>query len=288
MIGLGAMAAISAVPAVLQSVLGGIQARRGRKMAEGITVPEYKIPEAAGQALGLARQGVGTFEMPGQDQMIQGLEAGVAGSLNAATQAATSSSDLLSTIANVSGNKMEGMLNIGANAAQQYEQRRNAYQNALNVFASYQEKELMDKIARQQQAAGAAAGLMNVGRQNIFEGIKTGAGVGANYLMLKGMYGGGGKTTTDGSENPTVDYLKDALGNYRTTGGTSNTTDNVPMMSDVNVPSTGFTPSGGSGMGYTMQQQMMLKSLFDLVGTNKDTRYYDPGAYGYGFNPNEE
>jgi hypothetical protein len=257
--GLGTIAAISAVPAVIQSVLGGIQARRGRKMAEGITVPEYQIPEAAGQALGLARQGVGTFEMPGQDQMIQGLEAGVAGSLNAATQAATSSSDLLSTIANVSGNKMEGMLNIGANAAQQYEQRRNAYQNALNVFASYQEKELMDKIARQQQAAGAAAGLMNVGRQNIFEGIKTGAGVGANYLMLKGMYGGGGEPTTDGSENPTVDYLKDVLGNYRTTGGTGNTTDNVPMMSDVNVPST------GANFGYTTVQQMFLKKFQDLI-----------------------
>ena len=273
MIGLGTMAAISAVPAVIQSVLGGIQSRRGRKMAEGITVPEYQIPEAAGQALGLARQGVGTFEMPGQDQMIQGLEAGVAGSLNAATQAATSSSDLLSTIANVSGNKMEGMLNIGANAAQQYEQRRNAYQNALNVFASYQEKELMDKIARQQQAAGAAAGLMNVGRQNIFEGIKTGAGVGANYLMLKGMYGGGNTGST---------------GDTGTTSNTGTATDNVPMMSDVNIASTGFTPSGGSGMGYTMQQQMMLKSLFDLVGKNKDTRYYDSGAYGYEFNPNEE
>jgi hypothetical protein len=220
-------------------------------MAEGITIPEYQIPEAAGQALGLARQGVGTFEMPGQDQMVQGLEAGVAGSLNAATQAATSSSDLLSTIANVTGNKMEGMLNIGANAAQQYEQRRNAYQNALNVYAGYQEKQTMDRIARQQQAADASAGLMNVGRQNIGEAIKTGAGVGANYLMLKAMYGKGGKTTTDGSENPTVDYLKDALGNYRTT-------DNTPMISDINTPSTGLDVS--------MKQQLLLKQLQGMLG----------------------
>ncbi len=245
------MAAMSLVPAVFQGAMGAIQSRRGRKMAEGITVPEYQIPETAGQALGLARQGVGTFEMPGQDQMVQGLEAGVAGSLNAATQAATSSSDLLSTIANVTGNKMEGMLNIGANAAQQYEQRRNAYQNALNVYAGYQEKQMMDRIARQQQAADASAGLMNVGRQNIGEAIKTGAGVGANYLMLKAMYGIGGKTTKDGSENPTVDYLKDALGNYRTT-------DNTPMISDINTPSTGIDVS--------MKQQLLLKQLQGMLG----------------------
>lgn len=245
------MAAMSLAPTVFQGAMGAIQSRRGRKMAEGITIPEYQIPEAAGQALGLARQGVGTFEMPGQDQMVQGLEAGVAGSLNAATQAATSSSDLLSTIANVTGNKMEGMLNIGANAAQQYEQRRNAYQNALNVYAGYQEKQTMDRIARQQQAADASAGLMNVGRQNIGEAIKTGAGVGANYLMLKAMYGKGGKTTTDGSENPTVDYLKDALGNYRTT-------DNTPMISDINTPSTGLDVS--------MKQQLLLKQLQGMLG----------------------
>jgi hypothetical protein len=268
MIGLGTMAAMSLVPAVFQGAMGAIQSRRGRKMAEGITVPEYQIPEAAGQALGLARQGVGTFEMPGQDQMVQGLEAGVAGSLNAATQAATSSSDLLSTIANVTGNKMEGMLNIGANAAQQYEQRRNAYQNALNVYAGYQEKQMMDQIARQQQAADASAGLMNVGRQNIGEAIKTGAGVGANYLMLKAMGYGGANTNSPNN--------------------TKTTTEGAPMMSDVNVASSGYTASGGSGMGSNMRQQILLKELQGLLGKTGDTRYYDPGAYGYSFNPNEE
>lgn len=230
---LAAMAAISAIPSVVQGVSGIIQARQGRKMADQVVIPEYQTPEAVKKATALSARGVGTFEMPGQDQILQSISAQEAALLNQAEMAATGSPNLLSAMVGAASSGMASRLNVGAQAAQSYMDRVRGYESSLQTLGSYQEKEMMDKIARGERAAAAAAGLMQAGRQNMFAGLSNLAGIGANAAMLK--------SGTDVQEDP---------------GG-------APMMADAQA-----TSYSSSGLDTLMKRKISMDAIKNILGIN--------------------
>lgn len=234
------MAAISAIPSVVQGVTGIIQARQGRKMAENVVIPEYEIPESVKKATALAARGVGTFEMPGQDQIIQGIEAQEASLLNNATTAATSSPNLLSAMVGAASAGMGTRLDIGAQAARDYESRKQAYETSLLNLGTYEERKRLDEIGRGERAAAAAAALMQSGRQNMFAGLNNLAGIGAN---LAGMKSG------------------DVTGNM--------TGQDTPMIADASGTSYGLTGYSGSGMGGVSAQKIALQEYINELLNKK-------------------
>ena len=90
--GLLAGALISGGLGLAKSVIGGIQSIRGNRQMKNLLKnrPQYSIPEAYMQALGLAQQRA-AGEMPGMDQYQQMYGETTARSINAAERGAISS-----------------------------------------------------------------------------------------------------------------------------------------------------------------------------------------------------
>jgi len=232
-------------PAAYQMIQGIKQTREGKEMQKNLGARvNYEIPQEAKQALGLMQQLASSREMPGQASMQSMMDLQTQRAFGNASRAATSSQDLLGVATNLGEQAQENQLNLGIQAAQNYQQRQQDLYGALGNMAGYQEKKIADRQQDWYERSAAAAAMRGAGMQNTLGGIQGATNVAASAIAngaLDGLFKGGkGKSIqkTLGSMNAITGSEDDAFVNptgYIAPG----------MSSQQMIGVTGMNNSGG-------------------------------------------
>jgi len=259
--------ALLAAPAVIQGITAASQLSKAKKMQEELgDRVNYEIPEEAERAYALAQRLASSQEMPGQAAMQAMMDLQAQKAYGNASRAAISSQDLLGVATALGEQGQENQLNLGIQAAQNYQQRQQALYGAMQNMAGYQDKVTADRQRDWYERAEAAAQMKEGGLQNLM-----GAGKGISQLgMMKMMYGGGG-----GDVRPSLSEGVEKIGSIGAgqlpTGGSAPTglmtgstitgrnvffgDNNIPGVSgQLPVNQSGLMPTG-SMMGRTFFQQ---------------------------------
>lgn len=183
---------IAAGPAIFQGIQGIKQTQQGKEMQKNLGARvNYEIPEEAKKALALAQGLASSREMPGQAGMQAMMDLQAQKAFGNASRAAMSSQDLLGVATNLGEQSQENQLNLGIEAAQNYQQRQQALQQALGTMAGYQEKKTADRQQDWYERAQAAAAMRGAGMQNTLgalEGFTGAAMQGLTMGMDAGMF----------------------------------------------------------------------------------------------------
>ena len=168
---------ISAAPALLQGIQGIKQTREGKEMQKNLGPRvNYEIPEEAKRALGLMQGLAGSREMSGQAGMQAMMDLQAQKAYGNASRAATSSQDLLGVATALGEQGQENQLNLGIQAAQDYQARQQALYGALGTMAGYQERKTADRQQDWYERAQAAAAMRGAGMQNTLGAVQGLAG----------------------------------------------------------------------------------------------------------------
>lgn len=180
-------AALAAIPSIFSGISGMSQAKRGRKLAESNIRPVYRRPGEVDEALALAERSYSNGVMPGSAAIQNQIQAGGAGMLNSATQAATSSSDILDAVTKINYNQGQQFNALGVNEAQYKMQQMQNLQSQLQNSAGYTDKEFAyNKDQPYQDTAAQASALIGAGNQNIGGAVNGLASIGTSIAMSSG------------------------------------------------------------------------------------------------------
>lgn len=178
-----------AAPAAIQGVTSIAQLIKAQQMQKELGPRvNYEIPDEAKRALGLMQGLASSREMPGQAGMQAMMDLQAQKAYGNASRAATSSQDLLGVATALGEQGQENQLNLGIQAAQDYQARQQALYGALGTMAGYQEKKTADRQQDWYERAERAAQMKEAGLQNLM-GTATSLG---QMGMMGMMYGGGG------------------------------------------------------------------------------------------------
>lgn len=213
----------STIPAVAQGITGFIQGRKGKDILGNLSRPTMEIPQAATQALNTARTLASSNQLPNQVQAQQGIDQSTANAMYNINQNATNSTEALAALTGVYGKQMNAQNELAGQAANFAMAQDQNFMNALNQYAGYQQQ-AWDYNVNQPYQAKLAEGqaLTGAGMRNKYEALKTGAGIGANALMYKGLFG-------DNEQKKEKVVLEDNLVNDMNTSNLNNTGDNLKL-----------------------------------------------------------
>lgn len=181
---------------IASAIFKGVQARKQRKMAERLIEenqrPFYQIPESARRALNIS-QGMSTQGLPAYDVAQMQIDQSTQSGTQAMQQAASSPAELLASLGGLYSQNMNAQQNLAVQNAQTRQQNMLNYQNALNQFASWEDKQFdVNQWQPYEQAAAAASALTQAADANRYAAVTEGVGaldsVGQTMLSL---YGGG-------------------------------------------------------------------------------------------------
>lgn len=176
-------ALISAVPGAIQGLTGLFQSGKSKDILDGLERPTYEIPQAAQQALQLARVGAGSSQMAGQSNLESAQNEIFANTTGDIMSTATSGPEALAALIGAGKNRATAQNEIGFRAAQDYESRQRSLGSALGTYAGYQDKAFeINQMQPYQQKLDTASALGNAGMINQYQGIKDLAGIGANLV----------------------------------------------------------------------------------------------------------
>ena len=178
----------SFVPSLVQTGVGIGQLLKSRKLQKGLgDRPEMEIPDAAKEALAVARNLASSFYMPGQSQAEQALNQQYAGAAQNVMNTASSSAEALGALVNANANRMAAQTNLAGQAEQSYVNRQAMLQGELKNMGEWQFDEWMQNTWNPYaQKVSDIAAMKQAGATNLFEGFKSIAGMSAS--------GGGMKT----------------------------------------------------------------------------------------------
>jgi hypothetical protein len=132
MIAQAAPAAINLIKSGVQGIQANRLSKRGR--------PQYQIPQAEIEALNLAKYMASNNELPGQSIMEEGIDRTTAGAIDNLKEVSSTPVDLGANIGRVYRNNLDSKNNLNISAANnEIMQDRNLI-DALNRFATYQDK----------------------------------------------------------------------------------------------------------------------------------------------------
>jgi len=242
--------ALLAAPAIIQGVTAASQLVKGRKMQKELgDRVNYEIPEEAKKAYALAQGLASSREMAGQASMQAMMDLQAQKAYGNASRAATSSQDLLGVATALGEQGQENQLNLGIQAAQDYQQRQQNLYGAMQNMAGYQEKVTADKQKDWYERAEAAAQMKEGGMQNLM-GAATSLGT-----MGMSMMGGADAVRPSLSEG--VEKIGSIGASQLPTGGSSPTglmngttiTGRNVFFGNNNIPGTsGQLPVNQSGL----------------------------------------
>jgi hypothetical protein len=155
----------------------------------------YEIPEEAERAYALAQRLASSQEMPGQASMQAMMDLQAQKAYGNASRAAISSQDLLGVATALGEQGQENQLNLGIQAAQNYQQRQQALYGAMQNMAGYQDKVTADRQRDWYERAEAAAQMKEGGLQNLMGTAQSAGQMGMMMGGGAGMGGSGGGTT---------------------------------------------------------------------------------------------
>jgi hypothetical protein len=180
------MAAMSAIPAVIQGVTGLVQSQRSKNILKNLQRPTYAIPEAQTQALNRSKNLASSMNMAGQANVQQRLDQTSANALYDINQNSSSGVEALAALSGVYSNQMGQENQLGLNAAQDYERRQAMVGNELNKYAGFQDKAWDYNVNQPfQEKAAAAQALGEAGMRNKYEGMKGVVGAGVMGMKMQ-------------------------------------------------------------------------------------------------------
>lgn len=199
-------AGLAAVPEVFKLFQGLSQARKAKGLAQ--KRPEYQIPEAQQERMDMLRAGALDQRIPGQTLAQEQLGKTSQRNIEAIQQSGASPAEIIAGISNVGSQERGGLQQIGVQAGQIQEQRRQALVQGLGQQAEFQQAQqqynVLDPFAENMQAKAA---LEEGSRQNIYGGIKGLSGVGIESLPSK-SFGEGSLKKGNGSSYSIEDLAK--------------------------------------------------------------------------------
>lgn len=177
-------------PAALQLIQGIKQKNQGDAMAQGITDPMYKIPEAQKESLALARSNASSRYMAGQTNLENRLDQSTANTTSDVLRGSRSSQDVLSALVGLQGQTMAGEQEIGFRASQDFNDRQGILRNELATMAGFQDKEWTNNVLNKFLRDSAAASAMRRGGiENTYQGAKRGFNA-FGIAAQGGLFGG--------------------------------------------------------------------------------------------------
>jgi hypothetical protein len=180
-------ASVAAGASAFKGISGAIQVGKGKTMAKNNIRPVYQRPGEVNQGLALAEQGYYNAVMPGTSQAINNISASGAGSFNAATQAASSSGDVLDAISKINFNQGQQFNDLASQQALYKQQQLGNLQSQLANSAQYTDKEFSyNKDSPYQDEAAAASAMIGAGNQNIGSAASELGTIGTAAIMNQG------------------------------------------------------------------------------------------------------
>lgn len=172
-----------------QAIMGvaqTISANKKKKRAmQAYKDNQYMIPESQIRATNIASKMAQGTDLPAQDLMEENLASGTAASVAGARRAATSPSQVLQSTVNSYLVQQQRQQELDTTAAQSYQARQGAYQNALVSLAPYEQKRWeYNTLYPLQAELNAASSQGSAGMSNIGQGIQSGLSMYANQQYL--------------------------------------------------------------------------------------------------------
>ena len=200
--------ALAAVPEIYKIFQGFQQQRKAKSLAQ--KRPQYQIPEAQTEALETLQSSALDPRIPGQTLAQEQLGKASQRNIESIMQSGASPAEIIAGISNVGSQERGGLDQIGAQAAQIGEQRKQALVQGLGQQAQYQQAQqqynVLDPFS---EAMNAKAALEEGSRQNIFGGLKGAASLGIESLPTKSFREGARQT--GGGSTYSTDQVQDLL-----------------------------------------------------------------------------
>ena len=210
-------ALISGGSALLQGIIGGIQASRANKQFKRLSAnrPQYEIPKEYESILGMYKTAM-AGNAPGYSQSLANMEQAGARARGAAERGAISSVSYGSQVGDIYQKELDAIQNLGV---QQEQWKASQMQNVAGAQAAMGEQKAQQWNVNQyvpwQTEMNRLGEQRATGMQNLFQGIQSGLGsitdlLGTSYYTksLQGLYGQGG-TGTSASTTTTNPYLEE-------------------------------------------------------------------------------
>lgn len=190
------LAAIAAVPSVIQAVQGLFQGAKGRRLAEQNKRPTYEIPREFQQNLAIA-ENMGRTGLP-QEQYNQAQQNFQRNQASALRQFGRMGNPRgLAGIVRA-GNDATMGLDV-ADAQARLQNQRNAMAFRTQLGQQQLAKQQWDKMAKYGENADAASALMGAGRQNVMGALSNLSRVGQIAMYNGSGIGGGSNMATSTS-----------------------------------------------------------------------------------------
>lgn len=184
-----AMAAASAIPSIANWFGGRKQIKQAEEIAANNTLSPYTTPQEILAGTSLAEQNY-LNGMPGSNQAINNINRNASGAYGTATQAATSSGDLLDSISKIGSGVNDATNQLAAQEAQYKAGALGNYIGALGTQAGYRDKEYqMNEYEPYIRKANTAAALYGAGKTNqasALDGLTTAAMAGMSAFNGRG------------------------------------------------------------------------------------------------------
>lgn len=174
--------AAAAIPAIAKGIYGLSQMSKGNNTLRNLERPQYEIPTAANEALGLSRQAYADPRMPGENVMYDRAALGASNALDGAAQMGGGIGSVAAILAQQNAQNQ----NIGIASANYQNAARQDYANALGQYANLQDQQWqMNKFAPYADQYAEARQQVGAGAQNAFAGLDAIGGLAAGYLGAK-------------------------------------------------------------------------------------------------------
>ena len=165
----------------------------------------YMIPESQIRATNIASKMAQGTDLPAQDLMEENLASGTATTVAGARRAATSPSQVLQSTVNSYLAQQQRQQELDMTAAQSYQARQGAYQNALVSLAPYEQKRWeYNTLYPIQAELNAASSQGSAGMSNIGQGIQSGLSMYANQQYLNKLNAPTMTPTQGAATSPTL------------------------------------------------------------------------------------
>jgi hypothetical protein len=190
-------ALISGGSALLQGIIGGIQASRANKQFKRLSAnrPQYEIPKEYESILGMYKTAM-AGNAPGYSQSLANMEQAGARARGAAERGAISSVSYGSQVSDIYQKELDAIQNLGV---QQEQWKASQMQNVAGAQAAMGEQKAQQWNVNQyvpwQTEMNRLGEQRATGMQNLFQGIQSGLGgitdlIGTKYYTdaMKGLY----------------------------------------------------------------------------------------------------
>lgn len=165
-----------------QKIAGGVQRRRAQKFFEK---NKYEIPSGVRSSLDVVRNVASQRNLPGSEQYLNQIRGATSQSVETATRAAQSTSDVLGALQGSISRQMGAQQDLAIASAQNWQRNQFQYANSLENLARYEtekyDRNIMYPYMQRMEAAGQTS---QAGNENIASGISSGLNLwGANQQM---------------------------------------------------------------------------------------------------------